>query len=102
MSILGLAAAGRFGELRFGASIADIVRAFGEPDDRLASDPSALIKYGDFELIFIDGVLTAVHCEFGSPRCPQRRTGLAWGSIRPTSHGRSASTRWMPWQVAPD
>lgn len=79
MSIFELAAASRLGELRFGASIASIVEAFGEPDDRLATDPSALIKYGDFELIFTDGALTVVHCEFGSPPLPAAPDGSRLG-----------------------
>jgi hypothetical protein len=79
MTMFELAAAGRTGALGFGASIADIIQAFGEPDDRLASDPSALLKYGDLELIFTEGVLTVVHCEFGSPPLPAAPDGSRLG-----------------------
>lgn len=78
-SVFELATTGRIGELRFGNSIADIIRAFGEPDDRLASDSSALIKYGDFELIFNDDLLAVIHCEYGSPPLPGTPDGARLG-----------------------
>lgn len=78
-SVIELATTGRTGELRFGNSIADIIRAIGEPDDRLASDPSALIKYGDFELIFHQGLLAVIHCEYGFPPLPGTPDGARLG-----------------------
>jgi len=79
MSIFELAASGQLGELRLGDSIERIIQTFGEPDDTLADDPAALIKYGDFELIFDGGALAVIHCEFGSPPGTDRPDGTRLG-----------------------
>ncbi len=54
---------------------------------------SAGVEYGDFELVFTEGVLTVVHCEFGSPPLPTAPDGSRLGINTAGRAGRSGSAR---------